>query len=176
MKGVISFFLRWWLKTGRYGWSKFRRSIFERGYLKTALPKVNSVEEVEACLKQITWTMDGPLHLYDSISYPQTVWTKKKDDCDGFSVLACELLDSLQPSLKPVLVTALMHPVKKSHTVCTFNGPDGTLRFFDNSTLKNGGDGYLRVVEMISKSADEVICWDVRDHRSFSLIEFHTGK
>ena len=176
MKSIMNFFLRWWLKSGRYVWSKFRRGLFERGYLKTALPVVTSVDEVEACLKEITWTMDGPLHLYDSISYPQAVWAKKKDDCDGFSVLACELLTSLNPSFQPALLTVLTHPVKKSHTVCTFTGPEGTRMFFDNSTLKNGGDSYLQVVQSISKNTDEVICWDVRRHDNFSLIEFHSGK
>ena len=97
MNAIIDFFLKWWLRTGRYGWSRLRRSLFERRYLDTALPPVNSLKDIEAALRQVTWTMDGPLHLYDCISYPQTTWVNKKDDCDGFASLASELLHHWNP-------------------------------------------------------------------------------
>jgi hypothetical protein len=173
---MINAFLVWWLRSGRYGWSKLRRKIFERNHGKVALPAANSLSEIEACLKQIEWTMDGPLHLYDSISYPQTVWARKKDDCDGFAVLACELLKRLNSSFRPVLVTALVRPVKKSHTVCIFKHPDGTLGFFDNSTLRNDCESYSQVAEKISQGSDTVVCWDVRSHDDFTLFEFHRGQ
>jgi hypothetical protein len=170
---IIDKFLVWWLRSGRYSWSKLRRKIFERGYLKTALPMANSLEGVEVCLKQVKWTMDGPLHFFDSISYPQTTWVKRKDDCDGFATLACELLKQLNNSFNPVLVTALMHPVRRSHTVCVFNRPDGTMGFFDNNVLRNDCVTYSQVVEKIRLDSDKIVCWDVRRHDDFALIEFH---
>lgn len=116
MNSVINWFLAWWLHSGRYGWSKLRRRLFERRYLTTALPVVNSLEEMKLCLKQIKWTMDGPLHLFDCISYPHVTWVKKKDDCDGSSSVAAELLTQWNPACNPVLVTALVRPIRKSHT------------------------------------------------------------
>jgi len=118
MQSIVDSFLVWWLRSGRYGWSWLRRRLFERRYLTTVLPTVNSLEEIEACLRQITWTMDGPLHLFDCISYPHVTWAKKKDDCDGFSSLAAELLNRWNPNCNPVLVTAMVRPIRDSHTVC----------------------------------------------------------
>jgi len=85
MNFIIDRFLIWWLHSGRYRWSWLRRRLFERRYLTMVLPEASSLEEIEASLRQITWTMDGPLHLFDCISYPQATWAKKKDDCDGFA-------------------------------------------------------------------------------------------
>jgi hypothetical protein len=98
---------------------------------------VNSLEEIEACLKQVKWTRDGPLHLFHSISYPQTVWARKKDDYDGFATLNCELLKQLNSSFSPVLLTAMIHPVRKSHTVCVFAYPGSDLSFFDITSFGN---------------------------------------
>ena len=145
----MDFFLKWWLRTGRYGWSRLRRRLFERRYLSTTLPTVNSLEDVESALRQVTWTMDGPLHLYDCISYPQTTWAKKKDDCDGFASLAAELLYRLKPDYKPVLLTAILRPVQSSHTVCVFTAPHGDLCFFDNDLLRRNYHSY-----------DEIVYWD----------------
>ena len=74
MSSIIDWFLTWWLRSGRYGWSKMHRRLFERRYLTTVLLVVGSVEEIESCLRQVKWTMDGPLHLFDCISYPQVTW------------------------------------------------------------------------------------------------------
>ena len=176
MAAVVDKFLVWWLKSGRYVWSKLRRKIFERGYLKVELPEVSSLEEVEAFLKQVNWRMDGPLHLFDSISYPQVTWATKKDDCDGFSTLACELLKQLGGSFNPVLVTALTHPVSKSHTVCVFTQSSGSLGFFDNKILRNNCAAYSEVVEIISRGCERLVCWDVRRHDNFALIQFHRSR
>ena len=168
-------FLVWWLRSGRYGWSIIRRRLFEGAYLNKPLPQVNSVEEVHACLKEITWTQDGPLHLFDSISYPQMTWAKKKDDCDGFATLACELLNRLGSDHNPVTATVMLRPFRKSHTVCVFNRSDGSFSFFDNSRLKEGFTGYPDVIEEIraSRKAERVICWDVRAFDTFEMKEFH---
>jgi hypothetical protein len=173
MDSIMDFFLTWWLRTGRYGWSRLRRRLCERRYLATALPTVNSLKDIEAALRQVTWTMDGPLHLYDCISYPQTTWAKKKDDCDGFASLAAELLYRLKPDYKPVLLTAILHPVQSSHTVCVFTAPHGDLCFFDNDLLQRANyRSYDEVAAKISQQAKRLVCWDVRNPFTLELLEF----
>ena len=71
MQSIIDCFLVWWLRSGRYRWSWLHRRLFEHRYLTTVLQTVNSLEEIEARLRQVKWTMDGPLHLFDCLSYPQ---------------------------------------------------------------------------------------------------------
>jgi hypothetical protein len=150
MNTIIDGFLVWWLRYGRYVWSNLRRYLFERRYLKIQLPAVDSVEEIHSLLEKIKWTTDGPLHLFDSISYPQATWGKKKDDCDGFATLAAELLKQLDNSFNPVLVTAIVRPVRASHTVCAFTNPYGSISFFDNASMRNDCANYYQIVERIS--------------------------
>ena len=171
---MINRFLIWWLRTGRYNWSKARRQLFERGYLKHSLPAVSSLEDIENCLKLVNWTMDGPLHLFDSISYPQVTWTKKKDDCDGFACLAAALLNKLDNSHNPRLVTVMVRPVRESHTVCAFSVSEDTLWLFDNGSLRRVDcKTYADVADMISKHPKRLVCWDVRDPILLDKIEFH---
>jgi len=173
MSKITGWFLVWWLRKGRYGWSRLRRRLFEYQYLRTDLPPANSLQEIKECLKQVKWTMDGPLHLFDCISYPQVTWAKKKDDCDGFSVLAAELLNQWNTDCKPVLVTALVRPVRKSHTVCVFTSPQGALYYFDNDKLRRGSfEGYGDIVEKIRKGR-QLVCWDVRNPFNLAMVEFH---
>ena len=118
--------------------------------------------------------MDGPLHLFDCISYPQVTWAKKKDDCDGFASLAAELLRRLNPDCNPVLVTAMLRPVQASHTVCAFMAPQGSLHFFDNDSLRRDDcQTYDGVVARISQHAQKLVCWDIRNHITLEMIEFH---
>jgi hypothetical protein len=134
---------------------------------------VDSLEDIEASLHMITWTMDGPLHLFDCISYPQTTWAKKKDDCDGFSIVAAELLNRWNPGNNPVLVTAIVHPVRYSHTVCAFTSQEGTLNYFDNYSLKSGNlESYEDIIKSITKER-QLVCWDIRNPDNFDMIEFH---
>ena len=70
MRAIADWFLRWWLRSGRYGWSKMRRWLCERKYVKKPLPEITSLEDIKECLKQVKWHQEGMLHLYDSISYP----------------------------------------------------------------------------------------------------------
>lgn len=174
MNVIIDWFLIWWLHTGRYEWSKLRRKIFECNYLSMPLPRVNSLSEIEGCLKEVKWTMDGLLHLYDSISYPETVWARKKDDCDGFAILASALLRKWNPDIKPVLLTAIIQPVQQSHTVCVFSLPGEKLLVFDNASLRDEGyQSYQAVASMISEHKGRLVCWDVRDPETFDMVEFH---
>jgi len=173
MTFIIDRFLIWWLQKGRYEWSRLRRKLFEAKYRQPDLPGVNSLQDIEACLAQVTWTMDGPLHLYDSISYPQRVWVKKKDDCDGFAILAATLLQKWQPGYQPVLITAMLRPVRNSHTVCAFRASGEVIWFFDNSVLRRGDfKTYAEIVAGIKGDA-RLVCWDVRNPATFELIEFH---
>jgi len=148
--------------------------MFERKYLSTVLPDVTTLAEIEGCLREVTWTMDGPFHLYDSISYPETVWAKKKDDCDGFAVLASALLQKWNPDSKPVLLTVIMSPVQQSHTVCVFSPPGENLRVFDNASLHDEEyQSYQAVASRISEHKGRLVCRDVRDPETFDMVEFH---
>lgn len=172
---IINRFTTWWLRSGRYRWSRLRRRLFERRYLSTALPAVSSLEEIESCLAKVEWTMDGPLHLFDSISYPQTVWAKKRDDCDGSAILAAELLRRWSPSTSPVLVTAIVTPMRSSHTVCVFRHDDN-LSYFDNKHLRQGSfRGYGAIVDQFTKTAKNLICWDVVKPDTLETLEFHVA-
>ena len=174
MQAIVDRFLVWWLRTGRYRWSWLRRRLFERRYLSIALPTAGSLEEIEACLRQVTWTMDGPLHLFDCISYPQAIWAKKKDDCDGFASLAAELLRRWNRGCNPVLVTAMVRPVRASHTVCVFMAPNGNLCFFDNDSLRcEDCQTYDEVVARISEYANRLVCWDIRNPVTLEMLELH---
>jgi len=172
---LLNAFFIWWLRGARYQWSRLRRRLFEGRYLNEELPTANSLEDVEACLKQITWSGDGLLHLYDSISYPQTVWAKKKDDWDGFAILAAELLRRWAPDANPVLVTGIVSPVSLSHTVCAFRH-GGSLLFFDNAELRRGDfQQYGDVVAWFTRSAKSLVCWDVVKPDTLETLEFHLG-
>jgi hypothetical protein len=166
-------FLSWWLRKTRYRWSHLRRKWCESKYLRQSLPVVNSLADIEACLAQVTWTMDGPFHLFDAISYPQTVWAKKKDDCDGFAILAAALLKQWEPNSKPVLITAMLRPMRRSHTVCGFNVPGAGLWFFDNATLHRGLFGDYAAIVAEFKGEAKLVCWDMVDPDTLQTIEFH---
>ena len=170
----VDLFLKFWLRRGRYPWSRLRR-LFERKHLSTPLPSAASVQDVTDTLAQVTWTMDGPLHLYDCISYPQTTWVKKRDDCDGFAVLAAALLREMDAGTSPVLITVMLSPAAKSHTVCVFKEGDA-YRFFDNSHLNDSTyTGYPDVVLEVAKRGDRVVCWDVLDPVGLRQLEYHVG-
>lgn len=171
--GLLDWFVAFGMKRLRYPWSRLRQRLFEGHYLKKELPAAESLQDVQDCLKKITWTKDGFFHLYDALSYPQTVWSKKKDDCDGFAVLAAELLKSFEPSRQPVLVTAAVRPLRKSHTVCVFK--DGQkLAFFDNSRLRQGNyKSYADIVKKFTQRAEKVVCWDAVKPESYETLEFH---
>jgi hypothetical protein len=174
MMGLVECFVSFGLKNLRYPWSRLRQRLFEGRYLKTELPAAESLKEVQDRLKKITWTPDGFFHLYDALSYPQTVWAKKKDDCDGFAVLAAELIQRWEPSLNPVLVTAAVRPLRKSHTVCAFK--DGEkLAFFDNTRLRRGDyKSYADIVKKFtSERSAKVVCWDVVKPDTLEALEFH---
>ncbi len=171
---IIDPFFRWWLRSGRAAWSRLHRRLFERKYLKTVLPSVSSVQDIEASLNRIRWSGDGPMYLFDCISYPQTTWAQKKDDCDGFASVAADLLRQLRLVRPPVLLTAGVTPVAESHTVCVFNVRPDELAFFDNNVLKQEGDStYAQIAAKIAARGRRFICWDVKDPVTLKTIEFH---
>ena len=118
--------------------------------------------------------MDGPLHLFDSISYPEVTWTKKKDDCDGFAILAAALLNQLNNEHSPALVTVMLRPIRLSHTVCAFKGPLEGLWFFDNDALRRVDcSKYDEIATIVGQRAERLVCWDVRNPDTLDMIEFH---
>jgi hypothetical protein len=149
-----------------------RRTLFERKYLKASLPPVSSLEDIESCLRQIAWTREGPLHLYDAISYPEAVWSRKKDDCDGFAILAAKLLLNLSAETNPVLVTTLVRPVQKSHTVCVFGQAD-KLRLFSNELLSNEIFETYNDVSRVISEGWRLVCWDVVNPRNLETLAFY---
>ena len=173
MVSPINCFLIIWLEKGRYKWSRLRRRTCEAKYLSMSLPQPNSLAHIATLLTQVKWTMDGPLHLYDSISYPQAVWAKKRDDCDGFAVLAASLLQLWQPSSSPTLVTVMLRPMRSSHTVCAFHASGEILWYFDNSSLRRGDfRTYADIVTKVKGKA-KLVCWDVVDPNTLQTLEFH---
>jgi len=167
--------LIFWLRNARYRWSRWRRKWLEGKYEKQPLPAADSLEQIEALLKEVTWTMDGPYHLFDAISYPQTVWAKKKDDGDGFAVLAAALLQQWQPESRPVLITAMLRPVRKSHTVCAFNVPGAGLWFFDNDTLRRSRYRTYADIAVAVRGKARMVGWDVVDPGTLQTLEFHVA-
>ena len=169
---IVDLFLVMWLRFGRYPWSRFRL-LLERRYLSTPIPSVSSLHEIDQLLDQVTWTQDGPLHLYDSISYPQTTWAKKQDDCDGFALLSDELLRRWDPPTSPVLLSAMLRPASESHPVRVFK-ERASYRFSDNARI-NQGDyrNYHEVAIDVSKRGTKMVCWDVADPWTLKQLEFH---
>ena len=165
-------FLTWWLHGPRYGWSKLRRRLFERGFLKTTLPPVNSLADILARLREITWKQDSLPELFDCVSYPQRVWARKKEDCDGFAVLAAELLNHWDPQTKPVIVTAMVTPMANCHSVCVFR-QGGNLRYFSNAALRPGT--FVSYGEIVANYTppNRLICWDVVKPDTLEQLEYH---
>jgi hypothetical protein len=72
-----------------------------------------------------------------------------------------------------VLVTAMVRPARKSHTVCAF-WDRNNLSFFDNARLRREGySEYKDVVARFTRKADKIICWDVVDPDTLKKLEFH---
>ena len=169
---VVDTFLIWWLKRGRYPWSRFVRKLERIGRDYQPVPRADSLDDIKSILSKVTWTMDNALHLYDSISLPETVWDKKQDDCDGFAVLAARLLKNWKPATNPKLLTVILHPVKESHTVCVFRENE-ELRFFDNSHLNSKGyKTHEEIVAQLQKRGDRVVCWDLVEPESLRTLQF----
>jgi hypothetical protein len=170
---IQDMFLRWWLGGPRYTWSKIRRTLFERGFLKNPLPPVNTLADVQACLRKIIWKQDGFAELFDRVSYPHRVWSKKKDDCDGFAVLAAALLDQWDKKTNPVIVTAMVPSLAHCHSVCVFE-MGGGLRYFSNSDLSPKiFTSYDKVIADFVNPAYRLVCWDVVEHDTLKKLEHH---
>jgi hypothetical protein len=169
---ILDRFLIWWLHGPRYSWSRLRRRLFERGFLSKPLPVVNSLEDIQTRLKEVNWKQDGLPQLFDCVSYPQRVWSKKKDDCDGFAILAAELLKRWNPQTDPVMVTAMVAPMKNSHSVCVFNQGEN-LRYFSNEALNPGLFQNYREIVANFTPPNRLICWDVVQPGTLEQLEFH---
>jgi hypothetical protein len=168
-------FLSWWLHGPRYGWSKLRRFLFERGFLKTELPKVATLNDIQQSLQKVTWKQDGFAELFDCVSYPQRVWARKKDDCDGFAILAAAFLKQLKTPTHPVIVTAMVTPMAQSHSVCAFE-MGGGYRYFSNRDLNpHIFTSYKDIVDDFTKKY-RLVCWDVVDPDTLKELDYQPAK
>jgi hypothetical protein len=166
-------FLKWWLHGPRYSWSKFRRFMFERGFLKKPLPPVKTLADIQSSLREITWVKDGLGELFDCISYPQRVWSKKKDDCDGFAILTAALLNQWDKNTKPVIVTAMVSSMTHCHSVCVFQ-LGGGLRYFSNKELSpKTFASYKKIVADFVNPSYRLICWDIVEPNTLKQREFN---
>jgi hypothetical protein len=166
-------FLAWWMHGPRYSWSKLRRWLFERDFLKTILPQVNSLTDIQARLREVTWKQDSFAELFDCVSYPQRVWSRKKDDCDGFAILAATLLNSWDPKTNPVIVTAMVTPLANGHSVCAFQMAGG-LKYFSNAALcPRIFQNYAEIIADFTPP-NRLICWDVVKPDTLKELEYHT--
>ncbi len=171
---IVDLFLAGWLRYGRYPWSRLYRRLFEGRYRNVALPAAASLGEIQQVLSQLTWVPDDWRRLFDSVSYPEATWARRQDDCDGFACLAAALLRRWRPETRPVLLTVIVSPARDSHTVCIFEEDDGSLRFFDNSTLRP--EEYRTFADLASevrKTVNRLVCWDVADPVELKTLEFH---
>ncbi len=166
-------FLKWWLSGPRYGWSKFRRFMFERGFLKTKLPQVANLDDIVRNLNEITWKQDFWPELFDCISYPERVWARGKDDCDGYAVLAAALLKQWDKKTNPVIVTAMVSSFNHCHSVCVFE-MGGGFRYFSNKELSpKTFTGYKEIVADFANKAYRLVGWDVVDPDTLKHREIH---
>lgn len=84
------------------------------------------------------------------------------------------MLEQWQPSSSPVLLTAMLRPIRRSHTICAFNNLQGSLWFFDNKTLKREDyQIYNDVATKIGERAKRLVCWDVVEPETLQVVEFH---
>jgi len=167
-----------WLRYLRYPWSKVYRILFERGVQTAPLPPASTVEEVRAVLAAVTWSPDGPRHFYDAISHPAAVWARRRDDCDGFAILAATLLARIDPRFAPLLVSAVVLPISESHTVCAFrDGAGDDYRVFDNARLREERYASLEeVAGLLARRGKVPLYWDVvrpADLRTLTFRRFH---
>jgi len=174
MTWFVENFLVWWLRSGRYRWSRFHRRFFEGKYRYAVLPSPETLEDLQGVLRTVEWTADHPALLWDCISYPQRTWVLKKDDCDGFSGLAAELLSRLDRGYRPVLLTVIGRPLKYCHTVCVFHDSHAGLRFLDNGVLRpESCNSYAEIAALIGVNLGKRLCWDIINPSSLQILEFH---
>lgn len=171
MDRLLGEFAVFWTRVLRYPWSRLRRATIERGNREVGLPTVGTLDDVAAALREVEWTPDGRWHLYDAVSLPGTVWKTKRDDCDGFAVLAATLLKQLDPANEPLLLTAIILPLKKAHTVCAFRD-GGALRFFDNARLRDETlSSYEEVARLVATHGEVPLFWDLVTPDTLRVVE-----
>ena len=132
-----------------------------------------NLDDVQARLSEVTWAPDGPSHLWDAVRTARAVWTDKRDDCDGFAVLAAALVEQALLGCDPVLLTVVVRPLRRAHTVCLFRGEDGRLRMFDNERLREETFAtFAEAADLVARRGDTPICWDVVDPETLRVREF----
>ena len=178
---MIKWFAKKWLGGIRYWWSKQYRAKRVGKYSDIALPEIKCFRDIFDALRQIKYEPDRVMELFDAIESPEQVWAERKADCDGFSVLAAELMKKFEPRCKPVLLTIVFNDFQKSHTVCAYRALNNWKIFrhvsnWDNCDPQGNFYSYQHIVNKISKRVgSNVICWDVVDHKTLDQKEFHVA-
>lgn len=133
-------------------WSRLHQKLFQKKRL--AIPKHNSLKELEQTLGSSTWTADTWKELWDVVNHPEHAYWKLKNqgtlgDCDDHAVLAAEVIDrDLWPGEPNAMVLSVQwlsaEGKFKGHNVCIFVGEfeditqylTAPVQFFE--TLENG--------------------------------------
>lgn len=172
-------FIRFWVRKGRLWWSKIYRKLFERKYLRKPLPELTLIDteplkpeqvmnRLRWVLSKIEWRQDKWYMLSDAISYPQTVWAKKADDCDGFAILSATLLERARQHIdglgEVVILTVVGSPIRNSHTITCFN-LKGHWYVTDNDRVYMSGlDSIEEIAEFyLRRLFRKYYCWQLID-------------
>jgi len=168
-----------------YLWVRFYLSavlrLAELRYLGKELPTVTNLQDVENRCREVTWTPDWKLapHVklrrlwWDCLSYAETVWARKKDDGDGFAILACELCKQL--GIKAYILSVFTSPGQYSHAVA-FGRHSGNPFMFNNGRLV-WFDAAHTVEHVVQNAASghDVVAWSLEDHETGELVRLHIG-
>lgn len=160
---MIRILIRFWVRKGRLIWSKIYRFLFEWRYKKYSLPKIsdNLLLKLQYILLQITWTPDPWYMLFDVIPLPQKVWKTKKDDCDGFAILAAAILKQSDIN-EVVLLTVVGSPIKHSHTVCCFKLNDQWYVADNQVVYRSVSNNLEKIAEYyLKKLFRKPYCWQI---------------
>ena len=150
-----------WLSGPRYYWSRFKRFFFERKYKKEVeLPKVENLRDIQSILRTIDYKQDGLSSLFDCVSYPETTYALKADDCDGYATLAIHLLKQL--GITGYYYTYIPKEWKKSHTVCIFYF-NNQLQIFNLARLYSSKELDFNKFKKSFVDIKDILLEDVRD-------------
>lgn len=116
MLNLIIRIVAWcWFRV-RIPWSRFWRFLEWQG---KAVPKIRNFGNLNSILPVMKWTADPRWKLGDVLQTPEWTWAHKKDDCDGFALVA--LAAMAQSKIRwGYLLTVITRPIKESHSVALF--------------------------------------------------------
>ena len=107
-------------------WSNIYRVIFESKYSKFNGPKCSSIVDVSRALRAIKYEHDGIKRFIDTVSYPQAVYERGRDDCDGSAIFAHAMIAQNELARPWILSVAWLDEKNKyhGHAVCMYTHVD----------------------------------------------------